>query len=152
MSDDMSVRPGTREDLESVLALENLSFPEDRLSRRALARFLAKPERPVLVAACGASVVGFVVLSLDRRADACRLYSFAVDPACRGRGVGRELLTAAERFSRAHGLSKLRLEVRYDNAPALALYERLGFEEAGRFPGYYSDGGEALKYEKRVAA
>ena len=30
------------------------------------------------------------------------------------------------------------LEVRAGNAPAQALYERLGFREVGRRPGYYS--------------
>jgi ribosomal-protein-alanine N-acetyltransferase len=36
------------------------------------------------------------------------------------------------------------LEVRSDNAPALALYERFGFMRISQRPKYYPDGGDAL--------
>ena len=67
------------------------------------------------------------------------------------RGVGRELLQAAERYARAHGRTRLRLEARYDNASAIALYEKLGYRTFGRYPGYYADGAEALRFEKALA-
>ena len=67
-----------------------------------------------------------------------------------GRGVGRELLHAAERYARAHGCVALRLEVRYDNARAIALYEKLGYREFSRYPEYYADGATALRFEKSL--
>ncbi len=46
--------------------------------------------------------------------------------------------------------SRLTLEVRYDNAHAIALYEKLGFRQFGEHEDYYADGATALRYTKTV--
>ena len=70
----------------------------------------------------------------DRFAAAARILSIAVGRAYRGRGVGRLLFAnAMERFARL-GVERVRLDVRPDNAAALALYRGFGFQEAGRAP------------------
>jgi len=51
----------------------------------------------------------------------------AVHPDYRGRGIGRWLMEAAIDRVRAHGGMTVLLEVHADNAPAVCLYERLGF-------------------------
>ncbi len=56
------------------------------------------------------------------------VYYLAVDPAHRGAGLGRLLMTAAEAWLKAQGAPKLQLMVRADNAAALGFYERLGLE------------------------
>ncbi len=120
----------------------------DRLSRRGLRRFLKASHRPLLVARSCGHVVGYIVISLPSRSHSARVYSLAVEASHGRRGVGRELLLAAERYARAHGRTRLRLEARYDNLNAIALYEKLGYENFGRYPGYYADGAEALRFEK----
>ena len=52
----------------------------------------------------------------------------------RGRGIGTALLAALERAARRRGLAGLSLSVERDN-PALALYERHGFQRAGGLGG-----------------
>jgi ribosomal protein S18 acetylase RimI-like enzyme len=47
--------------------------------------------------------------------------------ARRGRGIGRQLMQAAEDEARARGVERLWLEVLVQNAPAIALYEKLGY-------------------------
>jgi [ribosomal protein S18]-alanine N-acetyltransferase len=148
---DFAIRPATETDLDAIFALECASFSDDRLSRRAIWRFIRAPHRPLLVARSQGRVVGYIVISLQSRSRSARIYSLAVEKAQARRGVGRELLNAAERYARAHGCAALRLEARYDNAPALALYEKLGFRHFGRYPGYYADGAEALRLEKPLA-
>jgi len=145
------VRSAEISDLDAIFALECASFEGDRLSWRALRRFLKAPHRPLLVARSGGRVIGYVVISLTPHARSARVYSLAVEASQARRGVGRELLHAAERYARAHGRDALRLEARYDNAPAIALYERLGYRNFGRYPGYYADGAEALRFEKALA-
>lgn len=54
-----------------------------------------------------------------------------------GRGVGGMLLGALLDHARRIGATSAFLEVRVDNAPALALYERFGFERIGRRRRYY---------------
>ena len=60
----------------------------------------------------------------------------AVEPDARRHGVASALLDVFCRFGQAH-LSFLTLEVRASNAPAIALYEKLGFREVGRRKNYY---------------
>lgn len=50
----------------------------------------------------------------------------------RGRGLGREAMELTIRFCRDHlNLTRLSLCVHADNAPAIALYEKLGFVSEG---------------------
>ena len=68
----------------------------------------------------------------------------AVDPDERRRGHGRCLLSALLQRARQDGAAHATLEVSDDNIAALALYNRLGFQTAGRREGYYRDGSDAL--------
>ena len=61
----------------------------------------------------------------------------AVRPAFRRRGIADALLDALETLGRERELSFLTLEVRAGNAPAIALYEKNGYAQTGRRPGYY---------------
>ena len=142
------VRPAFEADLDAIYALECASFATDRVSRRALRRFLKATHRPVLVARSGGRITGYIVLRLYPRS--ARVYSLAVAAAHAGRGVGSQLLHAAELYARAHGRLRLTLEARYDNRLAIKLYEKLGFRNFGRYPGYYDDGAEALRFEKTL--
>jgi mycothiol synthase len=55
------------------------------------------------------------------------IYVIAVDLDFHGRGLGRELTVAGLDWLAGRGLSTAMLYVEADNAPARALYERLGF-------------------------
>jgi RimJ/RimL family protein N-acetyltransferase len=48
-----------------------------------------------------------------------------------GQGVGRDLMTGLEAWARSNGLHRLELSVDTENARAIALYEKLGFEREG---------------------
>ena len=148
---DLVVQPGRQTDLDAIYALECAAFAGDRLSRRALRRFLHASHRPLLTARSNGRMIGYVLISMHPRSSAARIYSLAVQKDQGGRGVGRELLMAAERYARAHGRTRMRLEARYDNLAAIALYEKLGYRPFGRYPGYYDDGAEALRFEKALA-
>ena len=50
------------------------------------------------------------------------------------------------------GALALRLEVRSDNAAAIALYERLGFRQFGRYEDYYADGATGVALRKSRSA
>lgn len=62
----------------------------------------------------------------------------AVEPSARRHGVAGALMDVFCRFGAAN-LAFLTLEVRASNAPAISLYEKYGFVEAGRRKNYYSD-------------
>ncbi len=63
--------------------------------------------------------------------------TIATGPAQRGNGLAGLVLVKAEESCRTKGLRDIFLEVAEDNAPARALYKRLGYEPIGRRPAYY---------------
>ena len=104
-------------------------------SPEAVERRLAESPPGVyrLVAEVGGRAVGLLSLHVGRgrTAHSARL-GLMVHDAFQGRGVGTALLAAAvELAERWLGLHRLELEVYPDNAPALRLYRRFGFEVEG---------------------
>lgn len=71
-------------------------------------------------------------------ADEAEILTLAVRPQAQGRGVGGRLVGEGAVEAATRGAVRLFLEVAADNTPALALYARAGFIEAGRRPGYYA--------------
>jgi RimJ/RimL family protein N-acetyltransferase len=60
----------------------------------------------------------------------------------RRQGVGQALLDAAVDWARSAGVRKLELHVFPWNEPAIALYERFGFEREGLRRAHYRRGDE----------
>jgi ribosomal protein S18 acetylase RimI-like enzyme len=67
------------------------------------------------------------------------LHGLAVLPEWRGRGLGAWMVRRAARFGRAHGAGELALAVTEANAPARAMYDRLGFAEIGAYAYWQRD-------------
>ena len=79
--------------------------------------------------------------------DCCELQSLWVEPSLRGRWLGTRLLAAAEAEAAARGCSQT---VHFTWAfQAGRLYERSGYELAGRVEGFPS-GTDVLWYRKRL--
>ena len=66
-----------------------------------------------------------------RRARQTGYLVIGVDSAVAGRGIGRDLLVAAEQEAAGRGLTRLELTVMTDNLRALGLYLRCGFQVEG---------------------
>jgi ribosomal-protein-alanine N-acetyltransferase len=141
------LRPARAADLPGLLALES-QFPGDRLSPRQMRAHLDNPRARLRVLTADGVTAGYALVFLRADSDAARLYSIAVDAAQRGRGFGLRLLRDAETQARAAGAHRLRLEVRQDNAAAVALYEGREYRRIATIPAYYDDGGDAWRYEK----
>lgn len=138
-------------DLDALVALEEASFDHDRVSRVQFRRHIGSDSAVVLVAEERGRVLGAALLFFRHGAKAARLYSIAVTRAARGQGLGAALLEACEREARKRGCSAMRLEVRTDNASAMALYEKRGYVRRKRAPGFYENGMDAWRYLKELA-
>lgn len=75
------------------------------------------------------------------------IHDVAVHEKHRGAGVGRALLAAAETAARARGCCKITLEVLSNNTPAIAAYDRAGFEPYVLDPA----AGQAIFMHKKLA-
>jgi ribosomal protein S18 acetylase RimI-like enzyme len=150
---DIGVRKAERGDLDALIALEQRVFATDRLSRRSLRHFLASPTAAVIVAeAQGGRLAGTAIVLFRPRSRVARLYSIAVAPQMGGRGVAAMLLEAAEAAALARHCRTMRLEVHDGNLAAVSRYRKSGYREFGRQARYYTDGGDALRFEKRLVA
>jgi ribosomal protein S18 acetylase RimI-like enzyme len=144
----LSVRPATLADLDALVALETQSFVTDRLSRRQLRYMLTKARADTLLAEEGGMLLGYILALYSRGTAVARIYSIAVSPKARGRGIGRALIEATEAAAWDKERAYVRLEIRRDNLASQALFERAGYRRFGVLSDYYEDHMEALRYEK----
>ena len=107
--------------------------PEDQ---RQFVESAGQAERAfILLALDGDEVIGLLDLWAGGKPETRHAASFSMCVAAerRNQGVGRRLLQAAmERALLWDGFRRLELEVAAWNAPAIRLYEKLGFRHEGR--------------------
>lgn len=83
------------------------------------------------VAVLDGADAGMVRGGPGERAGDAWLLSMWVAPSARGRGVGEALVAAVVDWARREGFARVVLDVADENAPAVGLYARLGFEPTG---------------------
>jgi [ribosomal protein S18]-alanine N-acetyltransferase len=142
------VRTARQADLDALIEIEQRVFATDRLSRTSLRRLLASKTARVIVAEVGARLAGAAVVLFRARATVARIYSIAVAPPMKGKGVAIALLASAERAATVRKCRCMRLEVHESNAAAIACYRKNGYRQFGCYAAYYGDGGDALRFEK----
>lgn len=118
----------------------------------AIVALIRDPESEVLVARREGRLVGFAAMKFRFARRDAHLMLLAVDPACRHRGLGRELHEWLRVLARRGGVETVELEVRADNLGAHAFYTRLGYKEVGRLRGYYGRRIDAVRMDLRPPA
>jgi [ribosomal protein S18]-alanine N-acetyltransferase len=144
-------RVATPDDLDELVRLERVAFAkEDWFPRHRFKELIETPDQhAVLVHPAGASrLAGDAILFWRKGSATARLYNIVVDPEFQKGGFGSRLLEYAEDTARRRGCRRLVLEVRANNAQAIAFYQRKGFRHFGTLAAYYPDGTAALRYEK----
>jgi ribosomal-protein-alanine acetyltransferase len=145
-SEAVVVRAARRADLEQIVALEQSCFTAYNLSRRRLQYLQARPSAVFLAAEVGGRVVGEAIALVRRHKQSVsgRTYSLAVDPACRGKGIGERLMRAMIDELGRRGARRIYLEVEASNVAAQRLYQRMGFKIIGTLSGYYGEGRDGV--------
>lgn len=138
----VDIRRLTLSDLEAIESIERDAYPTP-WSRSMFAGELAKPSSASLGAYDlddGGPLVGYLIIS--RYVDAWHVMNVAVAPAYRRHGIAKQLLEDLFRRTETDPRRGYTLEVRVSNAPAIALYESLGFYPTGVRRSYYTDNRE----------
>lgn len=135
----------TQEDIPAVRALEQQCFPLP-WSESQFRTVFTQDAFTAYGLRYGTELAAYI--ALYRVLDEIEILNIAVHPSCRRQGYGKRLLGTLLQEARKMGITKAVLEVRTGNAPARALYEKLGFVQTGLRRHYYKDTGEdALLYD-----
>ena len=138
------IRAAVPDDADAVTALEVACQGDDAWSAWLVRDGIegAVPTIRYLVAVVDAEVVGYAVASYA--GDIAELQRIGVAEHARRAGHATALLDEVVAIGPGTGANRLLLEVRDDNADALAFYADRGFVEIDRRPRYYRDGATAV--------
>lgn len=129
------IRKMVHDDLPGVIEIEKLCHPTP-WQLRSFEYEIDNSDAILKVASLENKVIGYVCIRTIL--DETHLMNISVLPEFRSRGVGELLLCSViDELRQLKPCAELTLEVRESNGPALRLYEKLGFKEAGRRPKYY---------------
>jgi ribosomal protein S18 acetylase RimI-like enzyme len=150
MNEKVIIRTADATDLQSINRLEQTCFHQESFSVRQLRYLVTRAKADFLVVEEEKQLTAFIVLLKRITSKGLRIYSIAVSPASRGKGLARLLIHDAEERARLNGKQYLSLEVSEFNSEAINLYLRSGFEVFGERSAYYKDGSKALLMRKKI--
>ena len=117
-----------------VAELERICFA-DPWSEKSIASELNSIWSYWVVALWNGAVIGYI--GSQTSIDETDIMNVAVHPDYRRKGVAESLIHCLITELKNRGSHALMLEVRSSNAPAIALYEKLGFRQIGLRRNYY---------------
>jgi len=135
-----SVEPGDRAEWRRM---RGALWPEAGAAEHAAeTEAFFRGEEPLAAAFVSArpsgGLAGFLEFSVRSHAEGCGagpvpyVEGWHVDPDARGRGAGRALIAAAERWARERGYMELASDARLDNEASHRAHLALGFDEVER--------------------
>ena len=120
------VRKAQQADIPAILEIEWECFREDSFS------------------------IAYVSLLFHGGTRYLRIYSIAVHPDYRGRGLGQVLMDQTIQTAGECKAAKITLEVKVTNTSAIGLYMKNGFIPVGIKPCYYHDGSDAIYMQRLI--
>jgi len=140
------IRPAVADDVDVIVGLEAACQGVDAWSawlvRDGVEGGLPTVRYLVAESDSDECIVGYAVASFA--GDIAELQRIGVSEDRRRAGIATALLDEVVAEAPATGANRLLLEVREDNAAALAFYAARGFIEIDRRPRYYRDGATAV--------
>ena len=133
-----SVRPAQPDDAPEVTRLlAELGYPDNRTEEvwRRLALWVREPAGLALVAERQGQVVGIIAVTaipyLEREGRWGRIVALVVSSACRGQGIGRLLVDAAEKAASELDCIAVEVTSRRSRTESHPFYRNLGYADAG---------------------
>ena len=134
------IRIATSNDLADILSIEKKVFKHP-WSKEQLSRELnSQPAAENYVMIARGNMIGYLFSHVVD--DDVQILNIAIDIPFQHKGYGEQLLSYfLDQFNTD---ISIHLEVRKSNFPAINLYLKFGFREAGTRKGYYADGEDAI--------
>jgi ribosomal-protein-alanine N-acetyltransferase len=146
---DITLRPYQPEDFQALYLIDQACYePGIAYGRRELREYLGLPGSRCWVAALGEEIVGFLIAFWGR----WRAHIITIDvvESARRHHVGSALLAEAEREMAATGVRVVELETATNNEPAIAFWQKHGYQIVAIHPRYYLNRIDAYVMLKRL--
>ena len=141
----MIIRQATAQDWPQIYRIyaatmtegKTYAFPEGQSLEEARPWWMEEPPSQTVVAVSGDEIVGSAKMGANRpgRGSHVATASFIVDPARQGKGAGRALGEYVIDWCRKQGFASIQFNAVVEtNAPAVHLWQALGFKIIGTVP------------------
>lgn len=137
MSETVSYRKMTVEDVDAVYEIEKLSFTLPWTKDAFFNEMNINEHAYYVIAETEEGIVGYCGMWLVL--DEAHVTNIAIHPDQRGKKLGGGLMEAAIETAKAQGAVLMTLEARVSNTVAQNLYRKLGFKNGGIRKRYYTD-------------
>lgn len=140
-------------DFPDLYAIEEVCFQHPyRFTRRYMRQLIASPNSATWIAEQNSTMTGFAIVEWAQQVSGVVAYIATIEvlPEFRKLGIGAELLRRLEGSANAEQAIAIWLHVDLENAPAIRLYERLGYQNSGRAENFYARNGPAAIYVKHL--
>ena len=136
----MRVRPGTLEEIPSMIVLERQSTSAAHWSEESYRQIFQQSVRIALVIDDEGPIRGFLIARIT--CEECELENIVVASSNQRCGLASKLMQELIAVARAQGATRVFLEVRESNVAARSLYEKCGFVISGHRKSYFVDPAE----------
>lgn len=144
------IREAIAEDKAQLILIEEQCFVSDKISALQMQYLLStKSNSLCLVGTINHQLIAYALILFRKNSRFARLYSVAVMEEFQGKGIAKQLLSAAMEHLQQKQYIGCRLEVRESHHHAKNLYRQLGFKATKKLPAYYQDLESAIKMEAR---
>ena len=134
------IRIATSNDLADILSIEKKVFKHPWSKEQLSWELNSQPAAENYVMIARGNMIGYLFSHVVD--DDVQILNIAIDIPFQHKGYGEQLLSYfLDQFNTD---SSIHLEVRKSNFPAINLYLKFGFHEAGTRKGYYADGEDAI--------
>ena len=134
------IRIATSNDFADILSIEKKVFKHPWSKEQLSWELNSQPAAENYVMIARGNMIGYLFSHVVD--DDVQILNIAIDIPFQHKGYGEQLLSYfLDQFNTD---ISIHLEVRKSNFPAINLYLKFGFHEAGTRKGYYSDGEDAI--------
>lgn len=130
----VNIRLMTKDDLSSVASIERNIFSIP-WSEKAFEDSLKNDNTIYVVTEKDGDIAGYCGIYISFNEG--NITNVAVLPECRRQGIAENMLMYILALAKEKGITDIILEVRETNVSAIALYEKIGFKEAGIRKNFY---------------
>jgi ribosomal-protein-alanine N-acetyltransferase len=146
----ITYRDANSMDIPVLVSLDKELFPYSPWSSGQYREEISAPTRRFIVAVDeGLSVIGYAGVFAPGGAEA-DILTVGVIAQHRGQGIARQLMAGITKWAIDQGSIAMMLEVKTDNAAAIALYESLGYSKLNIRKDYFGTGLDALVMRKEL--